>query len=108
MLHKMKLLEKPFNEIICGKKEIEFRLYDEKRKQINVGDTIEFAKLPNIDEKITVKVLDLYQYPTFKALLKHLNYNDEELNNKLDLIYKIYTKEEELKNGVLGIKIKKQ
>ena len=34
MQHKMKLLEKPFNNILDGSKEIEFRLYDEKRSKI--------------------------------------------------------------------------
>lgn len=34
MKHKMKLLEKPFNKMLDGSKDIEFRLYDEKRKKI--------------------------------------------------------------------------
>ena len=46
MLHKMKLNESPFERIKNGKKTIEFRLYDEKRQQIKIGDKIEFSKLP--------------------------------------------------------------
>jgi ASC-1-like (ASCH) protein len=34
MLHKMKLNESPFQRIKNGTKTIEFRLFDEKRKQI--------------------------------------------------------------------------
>lgn len=33
MQHKMKLLESPFNRIKNGTKTIEFRLYDDKRKE---------------------------------------------------------------------------
>lgn len=34
----MKLLKEPFDNIKNGTKTIEFRLYDEKRKQIKIGD----------------------------------------------------------------------
>ena len=40
MLHKMKLNESPFERIKNGTKTIEFRLYDEKRQQVKVGDKI--------------------------------------------------------------------
>ena len=33
MEHKMKLLEDPFMRILNGSKEVEFRLYDEKKKK---------------------------------------------------------------------------
>ena len=59
MLHKMKLNESPFERIKNGTKTIEFRLYDEKRQKIKVGDKIEFSKLPDLDEKILVEVLDI-------------------------------------------------
>lgn len=36
----MKLAPLPMQEIREGRKTIELRLYDEKRKQISVGDTI--------------------------------------------------------------------
>ena len=107
MEYKMKLLERPFNEIKDGTKKVEFRLYDDKRKQIKINDIIEFSKLPELKEKIKVEVQDLYQYPTFKELLESLGYADEELENKLKGMYSIYTKEQEEKYGVLGIKIKK-
>ena len=40
MLHKMKLNETPFEKMKSGTKTIEFRLYDEKRQKIKVGDQI--------------------------------------------------------------------
>ena len=107
MKHEMKLLESPFNRIVSGEKDVEFRLYDEKRKQIKIGDTIEFSKLPDLVSKIEVEVVELYQYKIFRELLMFLGYNKDQLENKLNGIYKIYTKEQEQQNGVLGIKIKK-
>lgn len=103
----MKLLESPFNRIASGEKDVEFRLYDEKRKQLKIGDTIEFSKLPDLVSKIEVEVVELYQYKTFRELLMFLGYKDQILEDKLNGIYKIYTKEQEQQNGVMGIKIKK-
>ena len=42
MIHQMSLRPHPFEKIKLGEKTIELRLYDEKRKEIKVGDTIEF------------------------------------------------------------------
>ena len=43
MIHKMHLQPQFFNFIKSGIKTIELRLYDEKRQQIHLGDTIEFT-----------------------------------------------------------------
>ena len=40
MRHTMKLKEDPFERMKNGTKTIEFRLYDEKRRKIKVGDEI--------------------------------------------------------------------
>ncbi len=56
MIHKMKLNKSPFERIKNGTKTIEFRLYDEKRQQIKVGDKIEFSKLPDLQEKLLVDI----------------------------------------------------
>lgn len=107
MKHKMKLLEKPFNKIINGSKKVEFRLYDDKRRKVKIGDTIEFSKLPDLVEKIEVEVIDLYQANTFRELLSSLGYSGEELDKKVSGMYSIYTKDQENLYGVLGIKIKR-
>ena len=70
MIHKMKLNESPFERIKNGTKTIEFRLYDEKRKKVKIGDKIEFSKLPDLQEKILVDVLDIYRDKTFENLFK--------------------------------------
>ncbi len=64
MEHIMRLDVEPFNLIKNGKKKVEYRLNDEKRQKIKVGDTITFIKRPLEDESIKVKVTDLKHYNT--------------------------------------------
>ncbi len=106
MIHNMKLNEKPFNNIKNGTKTIEYRLFDEKRKLLKVGDRIVFSKLPDLEDKIVVDVLDLYQEKTFKDLYIKLGNSEEAAKEKANSMYTIYTPEEEKEYGVLGIKIK--
>ena len=106
MLHKMKLNESPFERIKNGTKTIEFRLYDEKRQQIKVGDQIEFSKLPDLQEKLLVDVVELYREDTFENLFRKLYNDEEEIVRKTKSMYNYYSPEEEKEYGVLGIKIK--
>lgn len=105
MLHKMKLNESPFERIKNGTKTIEFRLYDEKRRQVKIGDKIEFSKLPNLKEKIVVDVIELYREDTFEDLFKKLYSDEEEINRKTKAMYEYYSIEKQKEYGVLGIKI---
>ena len=90
MIHKMKLNESPFERIKNGMKTIEFRLYDEKRQQIKIGDQIEFLKLPDLQEKLLVDVVELYREDTFEKLFKKLysDENEEEIIRKSKAMYK--------------------
>ena len=105
MLHKMKLNPSPFERIKNGTKTIEFRLFDEKRQQIKIGDQIEFSKLPDLQEKLLVDVTELYREETFENLFKKL-YSDEEVTRKTKAMHEIYSPEKEQQYGILGIKIK--
>ena len=106
MLHKMKLNESPFERIKNGTKTIEFRLYDEKRRKIKIGDTIEFSKLPDLEEKLLVDVIDLYREDNFEDLFKKLYESEEEVTRKTNAMHEIYSQEKENEYGVLGIKMK--
>jgi ASC-1-like (ASCH) protein len=94
-----------------GKKKIEIRLFDEKRQGLHLGDIITFSKLPDLRERLRVKVTGLLRYRTFEELVRdypmhYFGYSDDD--NKQDLIasiYRIYTKEQEQKYGVLGIRV---
>lgn len=112
MQHQMKLLPGPFEKIKSRFKTIEIRLFDEKRQQIQVGDTIEFSLLPDLTEKILVEVTGLLRYASFRDLIvgcgmESFGYLREYLQEDfLQSIYTIYSKEDEEKYGVLGIQIK--
>ncbi len=106
MLHKMKLNENPFERIKNGTKTVEFRLFDEKRQKIKVGDKIEFSKLPDLQEKLLVDVVELYREDTFEDLFRKLYSNEEEITRKTKAMYEIYSQEKEQQYGILGIRIK--
>ena len=102
MLHKMKLQEDPFERIKNGTKTVEFRLYDEKRRTIQIGDEIEFSK-----EKLLVKVIDLYKEESFEKLFKKVFVGEdkEKIIEKAKSMNRFYTPEQEKEYGVVGIKI---
>ena len=106
MIHKIKLNESPFERIKNGTKTIEFRLYDEKRQQIKIGDQIEFSKLPDLQEKLLVDVTELYREDTFENLFRELYTDKYEINRRTKSMEKYYSHEKEKEYGVLGIKIK--
>ena len=98
MIHTMKLLPEPFEKIKSGQKTLEFRLYDEKRQNIKIGDQVEFSNIKNMEEKLMTDVVGLIQKDTFGELT-----DDGET---LEVLRKLYSTEEEKRYGVLGIKIK--
>ena len=110
MKHEMKLQPKYYNYILNGTKRIEIRLYDEKRQQINIGDTIKFLKEPDLKESFNAKVVGLLRYNSFEDMFKDYDISvladksmtKEELINVLE---EFYTKEKQEQYGVLGIRI---
>lgn len=107
-MHELHLNEEPFNSIKNGTKTIEMRLFDEKRQKIKIGDIIEFTNRLTM-EKIKVKVINLHKFSSFEELYKNLDkvslgYKENEEANYQDM-EQYYSKEEQLKYGVLGIEI---
>lgn len=108
MMHKMKLQNDPFIKIKNKTKTIEMRVYDEKRRKINVEDLIEFTNI-NTKEKMLVKVKNIYLYKDFDELYKNhdkvsIGYEQNDIANPNDMA--VYYDEEDInKNGVVGIEI---
>ena len=69
--HDMSLRKAPFRAVASGKKVIEMRLLDEKRRKIRVGDRIRFT-LANGTESVTAEVVGLHPFPSFEALYASL------------------------------------
>lgn len=110
MEHKMKLYEEPFRAIQSGKKTVEIRLHDPKRRKLKQGDTIEFTKLPGEDENITVKVTKLYTYPTFRKMFEDISPEkfgivDNNIEKHVESIHTLYSPAREQEWGSLAIEI---
>ena len=95
-----------------GKKDVEVRVNDLKRRKLNVGDTLIFLKRPNDDEEIRAEVMKLDYYDTFNSSVN--NYEMDRLyldkfskDEWLSLMGRFYTKDEEKEWGVVAITFKK-
>lgn len=105
----MNLAAIPFGKISNGKKIIESRLYDEKRQQMHPGDRIVFTCNNNEQKQVTTEVQALYRYTNFKSLFSDFPPSFFGGSSKQYLIKEIegfYSKHDQKKFGVVGIKIK--
>jgi ASC-1-like (ASCH) protein len=107
-LHQMKLTAENFDLMNSGKKLSELRLNDEKRRRIQIGDQIEFRKLPELQESLLVEVLSLTSYPDFASLFEGVKdqYADWSKEAFIQGMHKHYSPEEEKNYGALAIGIK--
>ncbi len=110
MLHTMNLTDLPFRQIKEGIKLIEARLFDEKRRLLNVGDTIEFTNTLT-KEKIVKEIVGLEHYSSFEDLFLEYDFilfggRGYTLDQMINCMYQFYDKEKEKKYGVLGIVLK--
>ena len=107
-MHEMRLNNGPFNLIKEGSKTVEMRLYDEKRKNIQVGDIIKFINR-STNEELKVKVTYLHIYDSFESLYRDfdkvsIGYKKDDEANPKDM-EKYYSIEDQNKYGVLGIEM---
>jgi len=109
--HTMNLRPSPFEQISSGKKTVELRLYDEKRRKIAVGDKIVF-KNTDTSAEITAEVIKLHRAPSFFELMKTVSPEKCGFPKSISAIEcaeamrDYYSENEEKENGVLGIEIK--
>mgnify|MGYP000339020370 CR=1 FL=1 len=108
MIHYMNLVPSAFVKIADGSKTIELRLNDEKRKRINVGDTVVFNCNENSDI-VTTRVKQLHKFADFESLYNALPLDEcGYAKSELDTAHytdmeQYYTKEQIKKYGALGI-----
>lgn len=110
----MNLQKAPFYLMKEGKKDVEMRLYDEKRRLIKIGDEIEFNLMADgFDNEnqptIFGKVTGLCRFDNFQQLYE--NYNKERLgyckdeNADFKDMLKYYSEQDIEKYGVFAIEI---
>lgn len=112
MTHYMNLHPQPFSMIADGKKTIELRLLDEKRKLISVGDTLVFKSTKDTTATISCTVKALHVFASFEELYESLplekcGYLPNELSTASPKDMELYYSAEKQKlYGVVGIEIK--
>ena len=106
---KMHLDKEAFEKIKSGKKTVEMRLYDDKRRELKVGDTITFISR-NKSEEIKCEVVNLLTFNNFEELYnkipkEKLGYEEEDIASPADMnLY--YSGDRQRKYGVVGIELK--
>ena len=109
MVYNMKLHHRPFTLIKSGRKNIEMRLNDDKRKLLKVGDMVEFTDITT-QETLTCTVVKLHVYASFDELYKNhdkisIGYMENEVADPKDMLA-YYTQKEIDGCGVVGIEVK--
>ncbi|MDD2482378.1 MAG: ASCH domain-containing protein [Lutispora sp.] len=107
----MKSLKEPFDLIKIGQKNIEIRLFDDKRKELKIDDIIIFSKLPNCREKLIIRITGLKRYDSFSHLFENIppkcfGWDGRSIDWMLNEIYMIYSMEQEKKYGIIAISFK--
>ena len=111
MVFEMNLAPAPFEKIRSGSKDVELRLYDEKRRRLNIGDEIIFTNLSDKDEQITVRINALYRYGSFRDLFEEIPPQrcgcDADISAEAAAagMRKYYSEQLEYQYGVLGIRM---
>lgn len=112
MTHEMNLHDSPFDMIRSGKKIYELRLWDEKRRNIKVGDEILFTRSRGGEDSMRCLVVGLHLFHSFKELYASLpllkcGYTDKDIAtadpSDMDVYY---SKEKQSAYGVVAIEIK--
>ena len=109
-IHEMKLNPSPFEAIESGIKNIELRLYDERRQGIRVGDDIIFTNTES-GKRMCATVKGLHIFASFDELYKSLpllqcGYTPEDVDAaKPSDMNQYYTTEQQSKYGVVGIEL---
>lgn len=108
--HYMSLTKVPFEQIQKGEKSVEIRLYDEKRRLVQVGDIIYFSLVDDEKQVIKTKVLALHRFASFAQLfstnlLSKGGFSGYTIEESIACMREFYAREKEEKYGVLGIEI---
>ena len=106
MIHDLKLYSENFDRMKSDSKLREYRLYDEKRRLINIGDTIRFIKLPEKKDYLYADVVGIEVFKNWYDCYK--KYFEEDFKDRYGTVQDVvddtysggyYTKEDSDKYG---------
>lgn len=98
-----------YDDMLSGKKNIEFRLLNEKSDKIKLGDKIKFKVLDNDSLYILTNVVEKFVFNNIDELWRHkeilsnnmLGYTKEKF---ISAFYSIFGKENVINSKIVGIK----
>lgn len=105
MIHNLRLNPRSFQKIKAGNKIIETRLFDEKRKNIKIGDILIFENTET-NERLDKKVEDILMAKSFEELVSFRDIAQFGYDSKIDFlnnVKSIYSEAKEKEFGVVGI-----
>ena len=111
MIHDLKLYGENFDRMESGNKTREYRLYDEKRRLINVGDTIRFISSSNNDKCLYADVEKIEIFTNWYDCYE--KYFDDDFKERYESVQAVvddtyngyYTKEDSERYGCCCITI---
>lgn len=108
-LHEMGLQDKWFDAIVYGTKRFELRLFDEKRRQVRLGDKIRFKSVNGRTTTRTVSAI--VRAKTFKDIfnllpIELLASKDISKEEMLSIMEQFYPVEKQRSTGVVAIGLK--
>lgn len=80
MEYSYRIYDEVYNDILSGKKNVEFRLLNEKSSSIKIGDKIKFVVIDNENKYLITKVIDKFIYDNLDSICQ----SDYYLNNNLN------------------------
>ena len=108
--YKYRIYDTVYEDIVSGKKTIEYRLLNDKSRDIKIGDKILFTVVDNDKKKVLVEVINKYIYSDLEELWNSnnsinntLNYSKDEFINAF---YNIFGKEVVINSKIVGIEFK--
>lgn len=105
---KVHLHPEVFDIVMDGKKNVEVRVNDEKRRQLKVGDTLLFLKRPDEDEQVRAVIKNLVYFSNFSEVvdsyeMERIYLKETTKEEYIQLMGQFYTDEEVSINGVVAI-----
>ncbi|MBQ3099425.1 MAG: ASCH domain-containing protein [Clostridia bacterium] len=110
MTHAMRLDPSPFEMIKSGQKTIELRLFDEKRRQVKIGDDVVFTNTAT-GETLCKRVAGLHLFNNFDELYDSLpllkcGYTAENVDKAHPWdMERYYSADRQKEYGVVGIEL---
>lgn len=80
MEYSYRIYDEVYNDMLSGKKNVEFGLLNEKSSGIKIGDKIKFVVIDNENKYLITKVIDKFIYDNLDSLCQ----SDYYLNNNLN------------------------